>query len=123
MALLDILTFEGVAMENSFSRGNVGVLTDVQGARLNEFTLPALGAVCDYPSEDDVRLGVTFDAFTGNLELPAEADVLAGVDYGANGTEFTGTATGGGGAAPDIIYNVTQDKLEKRLTDKVYMDI
>lgn len=122
MSLTDILTFEGVAMENLFSRGNVGALVDVQGERLNEFTLPALGATCDYPPEDDVRSGVSFDTFTGNLELPAEADVLAGVNYGAGGTEFTGAASGGGGGE-EIIYNLTTDKLEKRLTDKVYMDI
>lgn len=97
MALTDILTFEGATMENSFSRGNVGVLSDVQGGKLNEFALPTLGGVCDYPSQNDVRLGVTFDVYTGNLELPAEVDVLTGVQYGANGTEFTGSATGGGG--------------------------
>lgn len=97
MALLDIISFEGVAMESSFSRGNVGVLSDVQGGNMNEFAIPTIGAVCDYPSENDVRLGVTFDVYTGNLELPVEADVLTGVQYGANSTEFTGTATSGGG--------------------------
>jgi hypothetical protein len=99
MALTDIVTYEGNEMEYSFARGNGGVLTDVQGGKLNEFTLPALGGSCDYPSEDDVRSGVTYDIYTGNLELPAEADVLTGVQYGTNGTEFTGEAvpeSGGG---------------------------
>ncbi|MCG3177003.1 MAG: hypothetical protein MOGMAGMI_01967 [Candidatus Omnitrophica bacterium] len=54
----------------------------------------------DYPSEDDVRDGVSFGdgAFEGNMTLPAEADVEAGVQYGTNGTEFEGTlpATTGG---------------------------
>jgi hypothetical protein len=55
---------------------------------------------CDYPSEDDVRSGVDYDSanLTGNLVLPAEEDVEDGVQYGANGTEFEGTLTGGGGA-------------------------
>lgn len=50
---------------------------------------------CDYPSEDDVRDGVTFasGASTGNLELPVEDDVEFGVSYGTNGSEFTGTVT------------------------------
>ncbi|MCG3177374.1 MAG: hypothetical protein MOGMAGMI_02348 [Candidatus Omnitrophica bacterium] len=54
----------------------------------------------DYPSEDDVRDGVSFGdgAFTGNMTLPAEADVEDGVQYGTNGVEFEGTlaVTGGG---------------------------
>lgn len=50
-------------------------------------------ATADYPSEDDVRDGVTFDSGTqeGNLELPAEAVVKAGTGFGTNGTEFLGT--------------------------------
>lgn len=97
MAITDLVSFEGLEMEYSFARGNGGVLSDVQGGQRNEFAMPTLGGVCDYPSEDDVRLGVTFDVYTGNLELPVEADVLTGVQYGTNGTELTGTATGGGG--------------------------
>lgn len=91
MALLDILTYEGATMENSFSRGNGGVLVDVQAGKLNEFALPALGGVCDYPAEGDVRSGVAFDVYTGNLTLPAVGDVDQGVQYGTLGTEFTGT--------------------------------
>jgi hypothetical protein len=124
MSLTDIVTYEGAEMEYSFSRGNVGVLTDVQSGLRNEFTLPALGGIPDYPSENDVRLGVTFDVYTGNLELPAEADVLTGVQYGTNGTEFTGSATGGGGGdSEDIILNVTKGKLLKRMTNKLYFDL
>ena len=59
----------------------------------------AAGAAPDYPSEDDVRDGVAFgEAAEGNLALPAVADVKEGVQYGANGTEFEGTLSGGGGA-------------------------
>lgn len=47
----------------------------------------------DYPIETDVRDGIDYDSgnLTGNLTSPAEGDVEAGVQYGANGTEFTGT--------------------------------
>lgn len=68
----------------------------------------------DYPVEGDVRLGIDYDnaALTGTLAVPAvgdvrdgiaiddtigtyepaaEADVLAGEQYGAGGVEFTGT--------------------------------
>ncbi len=38
--LTDIVTYEGVEMENSFDRGDVGVLVDIQHARLNEFEIP-----------------------------------------------------------------------------------
>jgi hypothetical protein len=63
-------------------------------------TLPAVtshgllgGSDCDYPSEDDVRSGVTYDDgdLTGNLVLPDEDVVLEGETYGSNNTEFTGT--------------------------------
>jgi hypothetical protein len=51
------------------------------------------------PAEADVEEGVQYGAagteFTGTLdaggELPAERDVRAGVSYGSGGTEFTGT--------------------------------
>lgn len=53
----------------------------------------------DYPSEDDVRDGVSFDtgAQIGNMTLPAITDVASGVQYGTSGTEFTGTLAGGSG--------------------------
>lgn len=43
------------------------------------------------PSPDNVRLGIAVGATTGNMTLPAVADVLQGVQFGTNGTEFTGT--------------------------------
>jgi hypothetical protein len=49
MALTDILTFEGKEMENSFARGDVGVLVDVQSARLNEFNIPEVTGGATYP--------------------------------------------------------------------------
>lgn len=51
------------------------------------------GGSCDYPAAGDVRDGVSFDSggSTGTLELPAEATVQAGVQYGEDGTEFTGS--------------------------------
>lgn len=48
---------------------------------------------CDYPSENDVELGVNYDsgAKTGNFEAPETSEVKKDVGYGANGVEFTGT--------------------------------
>lgn len=44
------------------------------------------------------------DGGTGTVTLPAEEDVEATVQYGAGGTEFTGTlAAGGGGGGARII--------------------
>jgi hypothetical protein len=40
MSLTDIVSYEGNEMEYSFARGNVGVLTDVQGGQRNEFVIP-----------------------------------------------------------------------------------
>lgn len=40
MALTDIVSYEGNEMEYSFARGDVGVLTDVQGGQRNEFAIP-----------------------------------------------------------------------------------
>lgn len=50
------------------------------------------------PGENNVRDGVGYEANdvskTGNLVLPAESVVEVGEQFGANGTEFTGTYTG-----------------------------
>jgi len=46
------------------------------------------------PSQNDVEDGVLFgseEEFEGNFEAPAEANVLFGIGYGSNGTEFEGT--------------------------------
>lgn len=48
-------------------------------------------ALTDYPSENDVRNGISYSFFTGNLTLPTEDKVLVDEQYGANGTEYTGT--------------------------------
>lgn len=108
MAILEIVTTEGVAMEHSFSRGNGGVLVDVQGGRLNEFQMPAgAGGGAVFPAEGDVDLGVDYGPsgadYTGTLVQPDEADVASGIQYGADGVEFTGTLTGGGG---NIFINI-----------------
>lgn len=42
--LTDIVTFEGVAMELSFDRGDIGVLVDIQSEDRNEFLLPQTGS-------------------------------------------------------------------------------
>jgi hypothetical protein len=62
--------------------------------------------VCDYPSQDDVRSGVSygFDK-TGVLDLPSESDVKEGVGFGANGTEYTGTFEQNVADMPDNVIN------------------
>lgn len=98
MALTSILAPVGKTMTFQVARGNVGVITAIVAKQKNNFTLPALGGSCTYPSENDVRNGTSFgDIYTGNLTLPLEVDVETGVQYGTNGTEFTGTFIGGGG--------------------------
>lgn len=52
--------------------------------------VPAIGNV----TADDTARGVT-----GTFVVPAEADVESGVQYGADGTEFTGTFVGEGSGA------------------------
>ena len=53
------------------------------------------------PSVSNVRTGVSFgsnNTLTGILQLPATNEVLSGIGYGANGTEFVGTVTIGSNA-------------------------
>lgn len=58
----------------------------------------ALQRIEDYPAVGNVQNDDTTDGATGTLTLPAIADVESGVQYGAGGTEFTGTLTAGSGA-------------------------
>lgn len=50
-------------------------------------------SVCDYPLQADVQSGVTYGdgTYTGTLTLPSTSNVLEGIQYGGDGTEFTGT--------------------------------
>jgi hypothetical protein len=54
-----------------------------------------------FPPVGDVDFGVQYGPngtdFTGTLVQPVVGDVRTGVQYGAGGTEFTGTLAGGGG--------------------------
>jgi hypothetical protein len=66
------------------------------------------------PAESEVLNGITFGSsnqFTGNVTQPAEGDVRSGVQFGANGTQFTGTlATSGNVTVPsvnDVLTGVT----------------
>lgn len=68
----------------------------------------------DYPAATDVRSGVdyNFAASTGTLVLPAESAVQNGVQYGAGGTEFTGTynpVAADYPAVTDVRYGVSYD--------------
>jgi len=102
----------GLALTGTFAAPlEADVKLDIQyGAGGVEFT-GVYTVSADYPSEDDVRDGVTFDTGLqeGNLVLPAEAVVKVGTGYGSNGTELLGAmatqtigpsiirGTGGGG--------------------------
>lgn len=81
--------FTGTLTLPAESEVELGVSYGADGAEFTG-TIPTPS----YPSEDDVRDGTTYGTgpiFTGNLELPVIGDVLAGVGYGTNGTEFTGS--------------------------------
>lgn len=52
----------------------------------------------DTPTVGNVTEDDTVRGGAGTFAVPAEADVENGVQYGAGGTEFTGTLTGGGGS-------------------------
>lgn len=67
--------------------------TDIENIDAGAYQSP--GAFV-FPDITDVRDGITYGIGasgdrTGNLTLPAEEDVEIGVEYGANGNEFTGT--------------------------------
>ncbi len=71
----------------------------IDGSTNQRYTIP--------PLEGKVRLGVNYGYYGealvgGQLHLPAIADVKAGVGYGDDGTEFTGTLVAGGGGVPLI---------------------
>jgi hypothetical protein len=90
-----------MALQNSFATffgadypatGNVINTAPTYGDAVNVLNgtlTPGAGGVM--PSEDDVRFGTAVGTGTGNMTLPAVADVLLGVTFGTNGTEFTGT--------------------------------
>lgn len=61
--------------------------TDAQKAIITGPTLPAAGDVDDTAAD----FGYAASLITPTFAVPAEADVESGVQYGAGGTEFTGT--------------------------------
>jgi hypothetical protein len=63
----------------------------------------ALQRIEDYPAVGNVHTDDTVDGATGTLTLPAVGDVETGVQYGAGGTEFTGTLTAGSGGGGPLV--------------------
>ena len=60
------------------------------------------GALAFLPAAGDVDYGVgRGDGTTGTLVQPSEDDVELGVQYGAGGTEYTGTLVAGGSSSID----------------------
>jgi hypothetical protein len=63
------------------------------GAGGTEFTGLLVPGSCDYPAVGKVAFGISYDfgALVGTRTEPIPAQVLLGIQYGASGTEFTGT--------------------------------
>jgi hypothetical protein len=124
MALTDIVSEGGES--SAAARGDIGTLTDIlsrdgmsgycfltvpaiadvksgveYGQQGTELTGTYIGGGGVYPVEGDVDAGVVYGPssnLTGTLEQPAPTDVKLGVQYGADGTEFTGELAGGAGS-------------------------
>jgi hypothetical protein len=90
-----------MALQNSFATffgalyplpGNVINTAPVYGDDINvlQGTLTPGGSGV-VPSPNDVRSGVAVGATVGNLTLPGVDQVLLGVQFGTNGTQYTGT--------------------------------
>lgn len=90
-----------MALQNSFATffgalyplpGNVINTAPVYGDDINvlQGTLTPGGSGV-VPSPNDVRSGVAVGATVGNMTLPSVAQVLLGVQFGTNGTQYTGT--------------------------------
>ena len=90
-----------MSLQNSFATffgaaypltGNVINTAPVYGDAINvlQGTLTPGGSGV-VPSPDDVRSGVAVGATTGNMTLPSVDQVLLGVQFGTNGTQYTGT--------------------------------
>lgn len=73
------------------------------------FTQESTSASAIFPGVGDVDLAIQYGPngtdYTGTLVQPAVGDVKTGTQYGASGTEFTGTYTGGGGGGFISIIN------------------
>ena len=63
---------------------------------------PATPAAADYPSINDVRLGVEFDSgnLTGTVRLPVESDVRLNTTYDSNDSRTGTLDPGAGGTIP-----------------------
>lgn len=85
---------KGYGFPGLFPGGLTTGILDIGAVQLGE-------AGADYPIESNVRDGVSyaFGSAEGNLVLPPEVNVQSGIQYGANGTEYEGTLSGGSGAS------------------------
>ena len=67
-------------------------MSNAQGVAFLSFGLLATGGVSVYASPYDVRVGIdNGNGEIGTLTSPAESDVRAGVEYGGDGDQYTGT--------------------------------
>lgn len=61
------------------------------------------------PNENEVLNGITFGSsnqFTGNVTLPVVGDVRSGIQYGSNGTQYTGTLSASGSVTVPAVTDV-----------------
>lgn len=89
---------------------------------INAADAPAIAELFKPADATDVRDGVNNLGKAGTLVLPAESDVDYGIQYGADGTEFTGSAALSAAAVvdaltqPDVILRANNSDGEKVAT-------
>ena len=77
---------------------------DARGVGILARDCGAVDFLPDYPSVGNVRNTDTTDGSSGTYAPVAESNVKNGVQYGAGGTEFTGTYTAGGGGDESRLF-------------------
>jgi len=92
------------SMELEIGAGTPGAISDIEVGDTAHNNYMMLTFNYAWPNEDDVDngvgYGVTPSEHTGNLVQPVVTDVKKDVQYGAHGTEFTGTYDPGGTPTP-----------------------
>lgn len=99
MALLDVSSYSGLVCPaaNVPDESDVRLAITYDDGAGNDYTGSlVVPDVANVPAIGNVRLGVTYDDgagndYTGNLVVPAVGIVKQGEQYGALGTEYTGT--------------------------------
>ena len=103
--------------------GTLGTLSVPTASQvLNGVAIDATTGNVVLPAVGDVQTSVTFGAssgLTGTFAVPTEAQVQSGVGFGAAGTEFTGSLSGGGTGAVVIQHIMSQD-IDSNTTERIF---